>query len=76
MIHPIIDEFYSDNPSHSRSSKFAETKGQMSPTATRAAQEPTAHRKPTPNELKADVPQNKLHVASSTVERLEFDDTP
>ncbi|KAF2398598.1 N-terminal nucleophile aminohydrolase [Trichodelitschia bisporula] len=28
MIHPIIDEFYSDNPSHSRSAQFAQTKGQ------------------------------------------------
>ncbi|QDS77342.1 hypothetical protein FKW77_005228 [Venturia effusa] len=28
MIHPIIDEFYSENPAHSRSSKFAQTKGQ------------------------------------------------
>ena len=28
MIHPIIDEFYSPNPSHSRSSQFAQTKGQ------------------------------------------------
>ena len=28
MIHPIIDEFYSYNPSHSRSSQFARTKGQ------------------------------------------------
>ena len=28
MIHPIIDEFYSENPSHSRSSQFAQTKGQ------------------------------------------------
>lgn len=28
MIHPIIDEFYSENPAHSRSSQFAQTKGQ------------------------------------------------
>ncbi|KAF2429717.1 N-terminal nucleophile aminohydrolase [Tothia fuscella] len=28
MIHPIIDEFYNTNPSHSRSSQFAQTKGQ------------------------------------------------
>ena len=30
MIHPIVDEFYSDNPSHSRSAQFAHTKGQSS----------------------------------------------
>lgn len=28
MIHPIIDEFYSPNPAHSRSAQFAQTKGQ------------------------------------------------
>lgn len=28
MIHPIIDEFYCENPAHSRSSQFAQTKGQ------------------------------------------------
>src|ERR1700761_2463821 len=28
MIHPIIDEFYNENPSHTRSSQFAQTKGQ------------------------------------------------
>jgi glutamine amidotransferase len=28
MIHPIIDEFYSTNPAHQRSSNFARTKGQ------------------------------------------------
>ncbi|KAF2239052.1 N-terminal nucleophile aminohydrolase [Viridothelium virens] len=43
MIHPIIDEYYSNNPSHSRSSQFAETKGQMSPTATRAVADPSVH---------------------------------
>jgi glutamine amidotransferase len=28
MIHPIIDEFWSPNPSHARSTQFAQTKGQ------------------------------------------------
>jgi glutamine amidotransferase len=28
MIHPIIDEFYSHNPAHTRSSGFAQAKGQ------------------------------------------------
>ncbi|KAF1815228.1 N-terminal nucleophile aminohydrolase [Eremomyces bilateralis CBS 781.70] len=28
MIHPIIDEFYNQNPSHARSHQFAQTKGQ------------------------------------------------
>jgi len=28
MVHPIIDEFHVSNPSHTRSSKFAQTKGQ------------------------------------------------
>ncbi|KAF2453132.1 nucleophile aminohydrolase [Lineolata rhizophorae] len=28
MIHPIVDEFYCHDPAHSRSSKFAQTKGQ------------------------------------------------
>lgn len=28
MVHPIIDEFHVTNPSHTRSSKFAQTKGQ------------------------------------------------
>jgi len=28
MIHPIIDEFYSSNPAHSRSAGFAQAKGQ------------------------------------------------
>lgn len=28
MIHPIMDEFYSPNPAHSRSAQFAQTKGQ------------------------------------------------
>jgi glutamine amidotransferase len=28
MVHPIIDEFHVANPSHTRSSKFAQTKGQ------------------------------------------------
>ncbi|KAF2652230.1 N-terminal nucleophile aminohydrolase [Lophiostoma macrostomum CBS 122681] len=28
MIHPIIDEFYSHNPAHARSSGFAQAKGQ------------------------------------------------
>jgi len=28
MVHPIVDEFYIANPSHTRSSKFAQTKGQ------------------------------------------------
>ncbi|KAF1989987.1 N-terminal nucleophile aminohydrolase [Aulographum hederae CBS 113979] len=32
MIHPIIDEFYSPSPSHTRSSKFAHTKGQTTTT--------------------------------------------
>jgi glutamine amidotransferase len=27
MVHPIIDEYYNYNPSHSRSSKFAQDKG-------------------------------------------------
>ncbi|KAI9711750.1 MAG: hypothetical protein M1820_001895 [Bogoriella megaspora] len=39
MIHPILDEFYNHNPSHSRSSKFAEEKGQMSPNTARAVTE-------------------------------------
>lgn len=30
MIHPIIDEFYSENPSYSRSSAFAHDKGLVS----------------------------------------------
>lgn len=29
LIHPIIDEFYQPSPSFKRSSKFAETKGQI-----------------------------------------------
>jgi glutamine amidotransferase len=28
MIHPIVDEFWSPNPSHERSTQFAQTKGQ------------------------------------------------
>lgn len=28
MIHPIIDEFYSPNPAHTRSAGFAQAKGQ------------------------------------------------
>ena len=28
MIHPIIDEFYSANPAHTRSAGFAQAKGQ------------------------------------------------
>jgi glutamine amidotransferase len=28
MIHPIVDEFWSPNPSHTRSTQFAQTKGQ------------------------------------------------
>lgn len=28
MIHPIVDEFYSSNPAHSRSAGFAQAKGQ------------------------------------------------
>jgi glutamine amidotransferase len=28
MIHPIIDEFYSDDPAHARSAGFAHAKGQ------------------------------------------------
>lgn len=28
MIHPIVDEFWSPNPSHTRSTQFALTKGQ------------------------------------------------
>jgi glutamine amidotransferase len=28
MIHPIIDEFWSPNPGHTRSAQFAQTKGQ------------------------------------------------
>ena len=28
MIHPIIDDFYSPNPAHSRSAGFAQAKGQ------------------------------------------------
>jgi glutamine amidotransferase len=28
MIHPIVDEFYNKNPSHLRSTQFAQTKGQ------------------------------------------------
>ena len=32
MIHPIIDEFYSENPSYSRSSAFAHDKGLVSKT--------------------------------------------
>jgi glutamine amidotransferase len=28
MIHPIIDEFYSPNPTHERSAGFAQAKGQ------------------------------------------------
>jgi glutamine amidotransferase len=28
MIHPIIDEFYSHDPAHSRSAGFAQAKGQ------------------------------------------------
>ena len=28
MIHPIVDEFYSANPAHSRSAGFAQAKGQ------------------------------------------------
>jgi glutamine amidotransferase len=28
MIHPILDEFYSADPSQERSLKFAQTKGQ------------------------------------------------
>lgn len=30
MIHPIIDEYYSHNPSHVRSSGFAVSKGLVS----------------------------------------------
>ncbi|KAJ8606576.1 hypothetical protein MRB53_040876 [Persea americana] len=30
MIHPVIDEFWVPDPSHGRSSKLAENKGQMS----------------------------------------------
>jgi glutamine amidotransferase len=28
MIHPIIDDFYSHNPAHTRSAGFAQAKGQ------------------------------------------------
>lgn len=46
MVHPIIDEFYNDNPSHTRSSKFAQTKGQ---TITNAKKEILTPGTATPN---------------------------
>ena len=39
MIHPIVDEFYSHNPAHTRSSGFAQAKGQ---TVTGADKKPLA----------------------------------
>jgi len=35
MIHPIIDEYYSNLPSHHRSARLARDMGQMSSTPTR-----------------------------------------
>jgi hypothetical protein len=48
MIHPIIDEFHVANPSHTRSSKFAQTKGQ---TITNAKKEVLTPESLTPNAI-------------------------
>lgn len=32
LLHPIIDEFYDDDPSHDRSSVYAVSKGLVNPT--------------------------------------------
>ena len=55
MVHPIIDEFYNANPSHSRSSKFAQTKGQ---TITNSKKEVLTPGTSTPNVAR---PQTPLH---------------
>ena len=39
MIHPIVDEFYNSSPSFKRSSKFAETKGQITTEMAKASVE-------------------------------------
>jgi len=48
MVHPIIDEFHVANPSHNRSSKFAQTKGQ---TITNAKKEVISPGNFTPNTI-------------------------
>ena len=40
LIHPIIDEFYQPSPSFKRSSKFAETKGQITTEMAKTSTQP------------------------------------
>lgn len=42
LIHPIMDEFYNTSPSFKRSSKFAETKGQLTTEMAEAPVEPSS----------------------------------
>ncbi|EON70010.1 glucosamine 6-phosphate synthetase [Coniosporium apollinis CBS 100218] len=82
MIHPIIDEFYSYNPSHSRSSQFARTKGQtvtgadkkvLSQTST---QEPSGAATPVSGFglAEANDPREKLEVLRSALGRARLGD--
>ncbi|RDW94883.1 hypothetical protein BP5796_00646 [Coleophoma crateriformis] len=56
MVHPIIDEYYSYNPYHSRSSQFAQDKGLVTneKSASPGATTPSAGK-----------PENKTHLAPS-----------
>jgi len=57
LVHPIVDEFYNPSPSFKRSSKFAETKGQIT----------TEMAKASVNELSRDNSASSLSAAIGTV---------
>jgi glutamine amidotransferase len=58
MIHPIVDDFYSHSPYHSRSSEFAVEKGLVT-NATPRAHTPLPSSNPS-EELKKQLPTSKL----------------
>ncbi len=69
MVHPIIDEYYSHNPYHSRSSKFVNEKGLVSnekATPPRVdSPAPPFTSEFAPEELKKTLPPSKLHETLS-----------
>lgn len=80
MIHPIIDEFYSHDPSHSRSSRFAQAKGQTvtRPDKTIVSQPMTREGSGciTPNSTPGDtsdgIERETLETLSGNIARLEM----
>lgn len=66
MIHPIIDEFYSADPAHSRSPGLAQAKGQTVTGPDKRVLENQRSSSPAKNASERD-----YHVVNEAIQRLE-----